>query len=191
LEEQRGDRDHLGHGTVVVNRSIPLGFTAGPPGEAPNWPRMSRFVVSADLAHIAAATGAMLVGRRTWDVGDSMEVQEPGSVDYLFSGRMFLLSHRPLAAPVPDVTILTGDIGAAVETALDAAGGKNLEVLGADVAGQCFQHGLVDEVLVYVLPLVAGDGVRFSPPGLARMDLEPISSTRSGDASILLFRVRR
>jgi dihydrofolate reductase len=186
-----GDTDP-GRGRVVVNRSMSLdGFIAGPPGQAPNWPRMSRFVASTDLAQIAAATGAMLIGRRTWDVGDSMEAQEPGSVDYPFSGPMFLLSHRPLEAPDPDVRILTGDIGAAVETALDAAGGKNLEVLGTDVAGQCFQHGLVDEVLVYVLPMLAGDGVRLSPPGLTRVDLEPISSARSGDASILRFRVRR
>jgi dihydrofolate reductase len=103
---------------------------------------------------------------------------------------MFLLSHRPLQPPDPDVTILTGDIGDAVATALDAAGEKNLEILGADVAGQCLQRGLVDEILVYVLPVLLGDGIPFSSPGLARTDLEPISSTRSRDATILRFRVR-
>jgi dihydrofolate reductase len=95
-----------------------------------------------------------------------------------------------LDRPDPEVTILTGDIGEAVATALDAAGGKSLEVLGADVAGQCLQRGLVDELLVYVLPVLLGDGIRFSSPGLARTDLEPISSTRSRDAAILRFRVR-
>jgi dihydrofolate reductase len=144
-----------------------------------------------DFAEIAAATGAMLVGRRTWEVGDRMEAEKPGSVDYPFSGPMFLLTHRPLEPPNPNVTILTGDIGEAVATALDAAGGKNLEILGADVAGQCLQRGLVDEILVYVLPVLLGDGIRFSSPGLARTGLEPISSTRSGDATILRFRVRK
>jgi dihydrofolate reductase len=104
---------------------------------------------------------------------------------------MFLLTHRPLEPPDPNVTILTGDIGEAVATALDAAGGKNLEILGADVAGQCLQEGLVDEILVYVLPVLLGDGTLFSSPGLARTALEPISSTRSGDATILRFRVRQ
>lgn len=80
---------------------------------------------------------------------------------------------------------------AAVATALDAAGGKNLEILGADVASQCLQRGLVDEILVYVLPVLLGDGVRFSSPGLPRIDLEPISSTQSGAATILRFRVRK
>jgi dihydrofolate reductase len=143
------------------------------------------------MAEIAAATGAMLVGRRTWEVGDRMEAEEPGSVDYPFSGPMFLLSHRPLEPPDSAVTILTGDIGDAVATALDAAGDKNLEILGADVAGQCLQRGLVDEILVYVLPVLLGDGIPFSSPGLTRTDLEPISSTRSGDATILRFRVRK
>ena len=78
----------------------------------------------------------------------------------------------------------------AVATALDAAGGKNLEILGADVAGQCLGRGLVDEILVYVLPVLLGDGIPFLPPGLTRVDLEPISSARSRDATILRFRVR-
>jgi dihydrofolate reductase len=133
----------------------------------------------------------MLIGRRTWEVGDRMEAEEPGSVDYPFSGPMFLLTHRPLERPDPEVTILTGDIGEAVGTALDAAGGKNLEVLGSDVAGQCLQRGLVDEILVYVLPVLLGDGIPFSSPGLARTELEPVSSTRSGAVTILRFRVRR
>jgi dihydrofolate reductase len=96
-----------------------------------------------------------------------------------------------LDPPDPDVTILSGDIGEAVATALAAAGGKNLEILGADVAGQCLQRGLVDEILVYVLPVVLGSGVGFSSPGLGRVDLEPVSSTPSGDVTVLRFRVRR
>jgi len=88
------------------------------------------------------------------------------------------------------VTILSGDIGEAVATALDAADDKNLELLGADVAGQSLERGLVDEILVYVLPVLLGEGIHFSSPGATRTDLEPISSTRSGDATILRFRVR-
>ena len=61
--------------------------------------------------------------------------------------------------------IRAGDIGEAVATALDAAGGKNLEISAPDVAGQCLQSGLVDEILVYVPPVLLGDGIRFSLPG--------------------------
>jgi hypothetical protein len=75
-----------------------------------------------DFAEIAAATGAMLIGRRTWDVGARMEAEEPGSVDYPFSGPMFVLTDRPPEPAGPEVTYLTGDIAEAVATALDRCG---------------------------------------------------------------------
>jgi dihydrofolate reductase len=175
-------------GKVVVNRSMSLdGFIAGP-GDAMDW--VFDFVAPDEFPEIAAATGAMLVGRRTAEVGDRMKAEAPGSgADYPFSGPTFVLTHRPPEPPAPGVTYLSGEIDAAVATALTAAGGKNLEVLGADVAGQCFRRGLVDEVLVYVLPVLLGDGTRFSPAGLPRTDLEPLSSTRSGSVTILRFAV--
>ena len=182
------------NGKVVVNRAMSLdGFIAGP-GHRMDWGGgrpLADFVAPEDFAEVAAATGAMLIGRRTWDVGNRMEAEEPGSVDYPFSGPFFLLTHRPPEPLVADVPVLSGEIGEAVATALDAAGGKNLEILGADVAAQCLGRGLVDEILVYVLPLLLGDGIPFSSPGLTRVDLEPIGSARSRDATILRFRVRR
>lgn len=176
-------------GKVVVNRSMSLdGFIAGP-GDAMDW--VFDFAVPDDFAQIAAATGAMLIGRRTWDVGHRMEEENLGGTDYPFTGPMFVLTHAPPEPPDPAVTYLCGDIGEAVATALDAAGGKDLEILGADVAGQCLREGLVDEILVYVMPVLLGDGIRFSAPGLARTDLEPVSSTRSDAVTILRFRVRK
>ena len=185
---------------VVVNRCMSLdGFIAAS-GHVMDWGagrQLADFVGPDEFHEIAAATGAMLVGRRTADVGDRMEAEKPGSVDYPFSGPVFVLTHRPPEPPEPpeppdpDITYLTGDIGEAVATARSAAGGKSLEILGADVAAQCLQRGLVDEILVYVLPVLLGDGIRFSPSGLPRIDLEPLSSTRSGDVTILRFRVRK
>jgi dihydrofolate reductase len=181
-------------GKVVVNRSMSLdGFIAGP-GHTMDWGAgrpLADFVAPDDLREIAAATGAMLIGRRTHEVGKRMKADEPGSVDYPFSGPFFVLTHEPPDPPDPEVTFLSGDIGDAVATALDAAGGKNLEILGADVAGQCLRRGLVDEILVYVMPVLLGDGIRFSPPSLPRIDLEPVSSTWSRDVTILRFQVRK
>jgi riboflavin biosynthesis pyrimidine reductase len=52
--------------------------------------------------------------------------------------------------------------------------------------------GLVDEILVYVLPVLLGDGIRFySTAGLGRIDLEPLDSTRHGAVNILRFGVRK
>jgi dihydrofolate reductase len=142
-EEQMSETS-TANGKVVLNRSMSLdGFIAGP-GHRMDWGGgrpLADFVAPGDVAEIAAATGAMLIGRRTWDVGSKMEAEDPGSVDYPFSGPFFLLTHRPLEPPDPDVTILSGDIGQAVATALNAAGGKNLEILGADVAGRASAWG--------------------------------------------------
>jgi hypothetical protein len=44
---------------------------------------------------------------------------------------------------------------------------------------------------VYILPVLLGDGIPFSSPDVARTELEPLSSTPSGDATILRFRVRK
>ncbi len=184
-------------GKVVVNRAMSLdGFIAGP-GDSQEW--IFDFIEPgvAWLTEIAAATGAVLVGRRTVEVGsrreaDSERGTESRDEGYPFSGPAFVLTHRAPDPPDPDVTYLSGDIGEAVATALDAAGGKNLEILGADVARQCLQHGLVDEILVYVLPVLLGDGVRFySSPGLATIDLEPLDCTRHGTVTVLRFRVRK
>jgi dihydrofolate reductase len=180
---------NTGNGKVVVNRAMSLdGFIAGP-GDAMDW--VADLLAPDKLREQAAATGAMLVGRRTADVGDRMRAEKPGSADYPFSGPVFVLTHRPPEPPDSAVTFLTGDIGEAVATARSAEGDKNLEILGADVAGQCLRHGLVDEILVYVLPVLLGDGIRFSAPDLPRIDLEPVSSTRSGAVTILRFNVRK
>ncbi len=180
------------YGKVVVNRCMSLdGFIAAA-GHVMDWGdgrQLTDFVGPDELSEIAAATGAMLIGRRTSDVGDRMEAEEPGSVDYPFTGPFFVLTHRPPESPEPGVSYLSGDISEAVATARRAAGTKNLEILGADVAGQCLQAGLVDEILVYVVPVLLGDGIPFSPPGLPRIDLVPVSSTRSRDVTILRFRV--
>ena len=183
-----------GNGKVVVNRAMSLdGFIAAA-GHRMDWGGgrpLADFAAPEDFAEIAAATGAMLIGRRTWDVGSEMQAEQPESYDYPFTGPFFLLTHRPPEPPPPGVTILSGDIDQAVGTALEAANGKNLEILGADVAAQCLERGLVDEILVYVLPVLLGEGVPFSAPGLTRVDLEPLGSKRSGDSTILRFGVRR
>ena len=176
-------------GKVVVNRAMSLDGFIAPPGDEMGW--ILDLAPMEESARVAAATGAMLIGRRTWDVGERMKADAPSGTEYPVTGPMFVLTHRPLDRPDPGATILSGDIGEAVATALDAAGGKDLEILGADVASQALRRGLVDEILVYLLPVVLGEGIPFSPAGSARVELEPIDSQGAGAATILRYRVRR
>ncbi|MEU6845584.1 dihydrofolate reductase family protein [Streptomyces sp. NPDC046716] len=172
-------------GKVVVNRVMSLdGFIAGP-GHTMDW--IFEHMTSATFPEVMAATGAMLIGRGTYEVGKRMSGENP---DY-DGGTRFVLTHRPPDEPDPDVTFLTCGIEEAVATARRAAGGKSLEILGADVAAQCLRRGLVDEILVYVLPVLLGDGVRFAPPGLDRIDLQPTGNIQSGGVTMLRFSVRK
>jgi dihydrofolate reductase len=174
-----------GPGKVVVNRAMSLdGFIAGP-DNAMGW--IFDYLRDDLFPEVMAATGAMLVGRGTHEVAKRMS---PEDTDY-DGGPVFVLTHRPPDEPAQGVTFLTCDLAEAVATARAAAGGKNLEILGADLASQCLQRGLVDEVLVYVLPVLLGDGVRFSTPGLGRIDLEPFGNKQEGPVTMLRFRVRK
>jgi dihydrofolate reductase len=174
-----------GLGKVVVNRAMSLdGFIAGP-DDTMDW--IIEYRTETAFPEVMQATGAMLAGRGTHEVGKRMSVED---TEY-DGGPVFVLTHQPPDEPEQGVTFLTCDLAEAVATARAAAGGKNLEILGADVASQSLQRGLVDEVLVYVLPVLLGDGVRFSTPGLGRIDLEPFSNTQSGRVTMLRFRVRK
>jgi dihydrofolate reductase len=175
-----------GLGKVVVNRAMSLdGFIAGP-DNAMDW--VIEYEGKYSFSEVMQkATGAMLAGRVTYEVGKRMSGED---TDY-DGGPVFVLTHRPPDEPEQGVTFLTCDLAEAVATARAAAGRKNLEILGADMASQCLRRGLVDEVLVYVLPVLLGDGVRFSTSGLGRIDLEPLSNTQSGPVTTLRFRVRK
>ena len=68
---------------------------------------------------------------------------------------------------------------------------RTIVTLCSDMASQYLQRGLVDEVLVHVLPVLLADGVRFSTSGLGRIDLEPFGNRQSGPVTMLRFRVRK
>ena len=108
----------------------------------------------------------MLAGRRSYEVGrrgERPEVEEAFGGGW--SGAQFVLTHRP-HDPDPANTFLSGDIRDAMRDALAAAGGKDVNIIGADVARQCLEAGLIDEIVVFVAPVLLGDGVRlFGRPG--------------------------
>jgi dihydrofolate reductase len=92
----------------------------------------------------------------------------------------------PPGATDPDISFI-GDLDTAVRVAKDAAGGKYVNVLGANVAKQCLEAGLLDEILVLIAPVLLGDGVRlFQHAGGATVRLEPIDPQRVGPTSLWL-----
>ena len=142
---------------------------------------------------VVRSTGALLVGRRTQDVEDRLQ---PGFYGGAFRGPFFVLRHDPPPEP-PVVKGVTGqflDVGIdeAVRVAKEAADGGDLVVLGANVARQCLEAGLLDEVIVHVAPVLVGDGVRlFERSGGEPVRLELLSSGVEGETSVLRYSVRK
>ncbi len=175
------------------------GFIAGP-ADAMDW--VSGYSGSRETSDIKAivdevisATGAVLAGRRSYDVGTRKGQRAEFRKVYggAWTGPQFVLTHRAHDAPEdPTITFLSGDIHSAVTTALHAANGKNVVIIGANVAQQCIHAGLVDEILVHLTPVLFGDGVRlYDRPWALPIDLETMSVTQSGQLTNLRFRVMR
>jgi dihydrofolate reductase len=169
------------------------GFIAGPNDDM-QWAFGGVDVGDGKTANeIVREIGALLVGRRTQDVEDRLQ---PGFYGGAYSGPFFVLRHDPPADP-PVVKGVTGTfvdvaIEEAVAVAQQAAKGSNVVVLGANVARQCLEAGLLDEIVVHVAPVLLGDGVRlFERAGAAPVRLDPISSRQEGQTTVLRYAVRR
>jgi dihydrofolate reductase len=163
------------------------GFTAGPDDDM-GWALGIDGGGGDTIAEIVGSTGALLVGRRTQDVEDRLQLGFYGGA---FSGPFFVLRHDPPAAP-PVVKGVTGrflDVGIeeAVRVAKAAAEGDHVVVLGANVARQCLEAGLLDEIIVHVAPVLVGAGVRLFERSGAAVRLEPISFVQEGQMIVLRY----
>jgi dihydrofolate reductase len=112
-------------GIVVWHVTMSLdGFIAGP-DDAMDW-----FFEHAEpnpaVDEVIRTTGAILAGRRTYDVG-RRDVGKPSGQAFggAWTGPQFVLTHDvPDGSDDPSVTFLSGDITNAVNRALTAAGGR-------------------------------------------------------------------
>jgi len=119
-----------------------------------------------DADALAAETGALLVGRRTFRGDDPYRGTDGEGKAFGggWDGPQVVLTRQPGPA-VPGVTYCSS-LTEGVAAAQDAAGEKTVNVLGASVGRACVEAGLLDEVEVLVTPVLLGDGVRlFSRSG--------------------------
>lgn len=153
------------------------GFIAGPGGDM-GWLAEYAGTPNPAAERLLADVGALLVGRRTHDGDDpNRGTDAEGAFGGQYDGPAVVLTHRPPSSATPGVRFAT-DLHGAVTTARELAGDGYVTILGADVAAQCLDAGLLDEVLVLVVPVLLGDGTPLFPrrPGTPRVHLEPIAA---------------
>jgi dihydrofolate reductase len=168
------------------------GFIAGPGGDM-SW--LTRYMGSEDAlaAELPGRVGSILVGRRTWGGDDPNRhgEGEEGPFGGAWHGQQFVVTHRPPDVAPPDTHFET-DLAAAIGKARAAAGEKYVAILGAEVARGCLDLGELDELLVFLVPLMLGDGIRlFEHPGGTEVELERISAEAESDFAHLWYRVPR
>lgn len=160
------------------------GFIAGVGGDM-SW--LSDLLVrsSPEVADLMSNIGALLVGKNTFAGDDpNAGTDDEGAFGGQWNGPTIVLTHHPGDTLVEADTIVATDLATAVATAKQAANGKYVNVLGANVAKQCHEAGVLDEVLVLIAPILLGDGVRlFEHPGGTRVRLEPLDPDREGPLS--------
>jgi dihydrofolate reductase len=202
-------------GKVVVDMSISLdGFGAGPnpnakdpmgaggerlhawmpffdPNQVPTAvPAASEVDVRMVQELFAVAQGAVVLGKRTFDLG----LEPWGGTP--FPAPCFVLTHEArdeLVTATGTFTFITDGIEQAVRRAQAAAGDKDVLVMGGPtVVQEAVRAGLVDEIVLHVAPVLLGAGARpFEHLGPEAIELERTDVIVSPQATHLRFRVAK
>lgn len=179
---------------VIAGMTISLdGFVADADGSAgPLYEDLADLQGTAYMKGMQDETGAVLMGRRTFDMGGDPDSWADEA--YEFQVPIFVVTHTP--PPVTpkgtdrlSFTFVTDGVRAAVAHATAAAGDRAVTVVGgADVTRQLLAAGLVDELRVDVVPVLLGAGLPLFA-GTGRRTLEKIGVQEVGARTTLRFRV--
>jgi dihydrofolate reductase len=121
------------------------------------------------------------MGRRMFSGGDGPWEDDPNADgwwgdDPPFRAPVFVVTHHAREPLVMQggttLTFVTDGVESAVEAARAAAGEKDVSIAGgASVAQQVLGAGLLDEMLIHLVPVLLGSGTRLFDGGtLARLE---------------------
>ena len=135
-----------------------------------------------------SAAGAVLAGRRTAELMDHWGGSHGGVP-------IFVPSHRPPPPAArwgyPLVTYVADGIESAMEQAKAAAGGKDVQVRGANVAQRALEAGVLDEIQIHQIPVLLGSGRRLFDVLAAEIELEIRHVIDTPEATHIRYRVCR
>jgi len=101
-----------------------------------------------------SGVGAMLMGRRTFDVVSAMEGPWPYR-----DMPIIVATTRPLTDAPTTVAPHSDDIAVLLRRAQELAGVKDVYVDGGDLVRQALAAGILDELIVTVVPVALGSGI--------------------------------
>ena len=137
------------------------------------------------LDEAMAANGAVVAGRATYESAGHWGDKNPWGLPF------FIVTHRPQEQPEGDAFTFVSGVEAAVERARDAAGGKDVNVMGgADIIRQALAAGIVDELTIIVAPVVLGGGKRLFEGFSQPLDMEHLGVRQSPFATFIDYRVK-
>jgi dihydrofolate reductase len=132
------------------------------------------------------ATGAVITGRRTFDIAGGWGGDHHDGVP------VFVLTSAAPDEPAPgSARYVTDGIESCVAQAKAAAGGRNILLHGAATAQACLRAGLLDEMELHLVPVLLGQGRRLFddlPPD--RVELELVRALDGPGVLHLHFQVR-
>ena len=130
------------------------------------------------------ATGAIVVGRRTFDLAGHWNGDHHGVP-------IFVPTRGTPPPPQSDwVHYVTDGVESAILQAKEAAGEANVLVHGADLAQSCLRAGVLDELEIHLVPVLLGDGRRlFEHLGSEHIELERTRVVEAPGVTHLHYRV--
>jgi dihydrofolate reductase len=142
--------------------------------------------------HVMDSAGALVVGRRLFDITNGWEGRHPIDVP------VFVVTHEPPTdwtprEPDPPFEFVTEGVEAAIERAVAVAGEKAVAVNGGTMARQALEAGLIDEIWIDLVPVLLGGGTpMFDQVKTGPLSLDgPVSVVEGKAVTHLRYRVRR
>jgi dihydrofolate reductase len=138
------------------------------------------------LSEMTSRIGAVVSGRWTYEAARHWGDENPWGLP------VFIVTHRPEEEPEGGAFTFVSGVEEAVERARQAAGDKDVHVMGgADVLRQALAAGLVDELTIIIAPVVLGGGKRLFEEFSESLELEQLGVRQSQFATFIDYRVSR
>lgn len=130
--------------------------------------------------------GALAMGSTTyeWILAHPIDADTGDPQPWPYEQPVWVFTSRSLpTVPGADIRFVRGDVRPVHREMVEEAGGKNLWIVGGgELAGQFFDHGLLDELIVQITPVTLGGGAPLLPRRIAEPPLRLESVVRYGDA---------